>query len=169
MDPDPDPTAHATPASEAWNEVVVEVFRLNGALLASGDAMVRDLGLTSARWQVLGAILLAPQALTVAGIAREMGLTRQGVQRTVNDLLAEGMLRLAENPQHRRARLVLATPSGRRAYAAAMDRQHRWMQRVAPGLDPARIRETRDALRRFRTRLEAAGDPAAALRSDILP
>ena len=41
-------------------DLVLDVFRLNGALLASGDTLVKDLGLTSARWQVLGAIALSP-------------------------------------------------------------------------------------------------------------
>ena len=43
----------------ALTGLVIEVFRLNGDLLAAGDALVGDLGLTSARWQVLGAIALS--------------------------------------------------------------------------------------------------------------
>ena len=47
-------------------DVIIGVFRLNGALLVCGDALVADLGLTSARWQVLGAIALSPVPLPVA-------------------------------------------------------------------------------------------------------
>jgi DNA-binding MarR family transcriptional regulator len=69
------------------------VFRLNGALLVSGDALVGDLGLTSARWQVLGAIALSPVPLPVAHLARNMGLTRQAVQRSVDEMRHDGLVR----------------------------------------------------------------------------
>lgn len=85
---------------------------MNGDLLAAGDALVGDLGLTSARWQVLGAIALSPVPLPVAHIARNMGLTRQAVQRLVDDMRADGFVRLEPNPHHRRAMLVLATERG---------------------------------------------------------
>ena len=48
-----------TPEAVLLTRLVLELFRLNGRLLAAGDAMTRDLGLTSARWQVLGAVRLA--------------------------------------------------------------------------------------------------------------
>ena len=70
----------------ALNGLILDVFRLNGDLLAAGDILVGDLGLSSARWQVLGAIALSPVPLPVAHIARNMGLTRQAVQRVVDDM-----------------------------------------------------------------------------------
>ncbi|KMO09704.1 MarR family transcriptional regulator, partial [Methylobacterium indicum] len=82
------------------------MFRLNGDLLTAGDALVDDLGLTSARWQVLGAVALSPVPLPVAHIARNMGLTRQAVQRVVDDLHEVGFVRIDPNPHHRRAHLV---------------------------------------------------------------
>src|SRR5437016_12492641 len=93
--------------TEALTELMLEVFRLNGRLLASGDRLVADIGLSSARWQVLGAIALAGPHLPVAHIARNMGLTRQAVRRLVNELAADGLVAFATNPHHRRARLVL--------------------------------------------------------------
>ena len=71
------------PASSALTDLILEVFQLNGRLLAAGDALVRDLGLTSARWQVLGAAAMSTVPLPVAYIARNMGQTRQSVQRIV--------------------------------------------------------------------------------------
>ena len=91
----------------AITELILETFRLNGRLLAAGDALVRDLGLTSARWQVLGAVAMSPVPLPVSHIARNMGLSRQGVQRVADELEARGIVRFAPNPHHRRARLVL--------------------------------------------------------------
>jgi hypothetical protein len=66
--------------SETLSDLIIEIFRINGRLLAAGDRLVADLGLTSARWQVIGAIAIAGQPQTVPAIARTMGLTRQAVQ-----------------------------------------------------------------------------------------
>ncbi|MGA9320678.1 MAG: helix-turn-helix domain-containing protein, partial [Xanthobacteraceae bacterium] len=96
----------------AITDLVLETFRLNGRLLAAGDALVGDLGLTSARWQVLGAIALSAVPLSVAQIARNMGLTRQAVQRLANEMQGDGLVRFAPNPHHQRAKLVLLTPAG---------------------------------------------------------
>ena len=41
-------------ADGAGTELVLDVFRLNGLLLAAGDHLTAGEGLTAARWQVLG-------------------------------------------------------------------------------------------------------------------
>jgi DNA-binding MarR family transcriptional regulator len=138
----------------AVTELILETFRLNGRLLASGDALVADLGLTSARWQVLGAIALSPAPLTIAQIARNMGLARQSVQRLVNDMAGDGLLRLEANPHHRRARLVELTARGRSAYGRASQRQEPWAQRLAEGVSKARIAAAAALLKTVRGRLE---------------
>jgi DNA-binding MarR family transcriptional regulator len=107
---------------EILTEIVLEVFRLNGDLVALGDALTADIGLTSARWQVMGAVALASAPLTIAQAARNMGLTRQSVRRIANELAAEGFIRFAPNPHHQRAKLVELTAKGRSAYAAATGR-----------------------------------------------
>src|SRR5215831_3423233 len=89
--------ANPAPLNDAVTRLILQVFRLNGRLLAAGDRLVEDLGLTSARWQVLGAISVARTPQPVAHIARSMGLTRQAVQRTVNELAASGLLDFAPN------------------------------------------------------------------------
>ena len=78
----------------------------------------RSIGLTSARWQVLGAIAYAQQPLTVPQIARRMGLTRQSVHTTASRLLADGMVELVPNEDHRRSPLVRLTE--RNAYRTSL-------------------------------------------------
>ena len=102
-------------------DLIVETFRLNGELLTAGDILVADLRLTSARWQVLGAIGLSPAALPVAHLARNMGLSRQSVQRLVNEMTNANLVRLVPNPHHKRAMLVVMTDEGTAAFAAAME------------------------------------------------
>ena len=112
-----------TPAGDAFTAVVLEVFRLNGALLAAGNTLCEGTGLTSARWQVLGAIAMRASPLTVAQIARAMGLTRQSVQRLVDELQQEGVVERVADPEHRRARPVRLTERGAALYAEMRRRQ----------------------------------------------
>ena len=143
---------------EAITDLVLETFRLNGRVLASGDALVADLGLTSARWQVLGAIALSPVPLSVAQIARNMGLTRQAVQRLANEMQTDGLVRFAPNPHHQRAKLVLLTAGGKTAFAAAMKRQSAWATDLGSGLNAREIEAAAATLRSIRQRLDDRTD-----------
>lgn len=144
--------------SEAITELILEVFRLNGRLLAAGDALVADIGLTSARWQVLGAIALSPAPLPVAHVARNMGLTRQAVQRLVNEMVGDGLLRLGPNPHHQRAKLIHLTDAGRSAYEAAMKRQGPWSAEIAAGVNVGQIETAITTLRSLRRRLDTSSE-----------
>ena len=88
-----------TPAGEALTELMLDLFRLNSLILTAGDRLVAPLGLTSARWQILGAIVAAKNPQPVAWLARDLGANRQNVQRIVNDLRNEGLV--AFKPRHR--------------------------------------------------------------------
>jgi DNA-binding MarR family transcriptional regulator len=139
--------------ADMTTELVLEIFRLNGELIAMGDALVGELGLTSARWQVMGAIALAETPLPIAQIARNMGLTRQAVQRVANELEGEGFLRFAPNPNHQRAKLVLLTRKGETAYAAAMTRWEPKAQALGGGSAVKDIETSLATLRRIRQRM----------------
>src|ERR1700726_5361253 len=102
-----------TPAGEALTNLMLDLFRLSSRLLTVGDRLAAGLGLTSARWQILGAITSAERPQPVAWLARDLGGNRQNVQRIVNDLQKMGFVALEENPHHRRASLVVLTDKGR--------------------------------------------------------
>jgi DNA-binding MarR family transcriptional regulator len=144
-----------TPEGEAATELVLETFRANGRLLAAGDLLAANEGLTSARWQVIGAIALAEQALTVPQIARRMGLTRQSVQASVNRLRADGLLDAEPNPDHGRSPLITLTASGRATYAALDRRQIRWINELAEDIAVADLVTAFRVLTRLTERLEA--------------
>src|ERR1700728_4287078 len=96
-----------TPAGTALTNVILDLFRLNSRILIAGDRLVAGLGLTSARWQILGAITQADRPQPVAWLARDLGANRQNVQRIVNDLVQDGLIDFKPNPHHRRAQLVM--------------------------------------------------------------
>jgi DNA-binding MarR family transcriptional regulator len=147
-----------TKRQTALTSLIIEVFKLNGSLLAAGDLLVGDLGLSSARWQVLGAIDGSQVPLPVAHLARNMGLTRQAVQRSVDEMKGDGFVRLVDNPHHRRAMLVVMTEKGEAAYKAALDRQSRWAETIARDLSPEEMTGAATILRELQRRLdEGAG------------
>jgi DNA-binding MarR family transcriptional regulator len=111
-------------AGEALSRLVVQTFRLDGALTAAGDALARPAGQTSARWRVLAAV--EQQPLTVAQIARAWSLARQSVQRIADALEHDGLVSYADNPGHRRAKLVQLTPAGANALAQIQAAQQAW-------------------------------------------
>jgi DNA-binding MarR family transcriptional regulator len=143
-----------TPAGAALTELILEVFRLNGRLLVAGDRLVAPLGLTSARWQVLGAIAFAAMPQPVSWLARSMGLNRQGVQRLVNEMSADGLVELRPNPHHRRAHLVVLTKRGREAYEAAARLQAPWVTALAKGFGSGEIAAALRVASTLRLRLE---------------
>jgi DNA-binding MarR family transcriptional regulator len=96
---------------ELLSAAAITTFRLNGQFLALAEELARPAGLTAAWWQVLG------EPLPVAGIAREMGITRQSVQRVADILAERGLAQYLPNPAHRRAKLLTPTEQGRDAIA----------------------------------------------------
>jgi DNA-binding MarR family transcriptional regulator len=131
----------------------VETFRFHGALLALGNRLCAGTGLTSARWQVLAAIALGGP-LTVAQIARPLGLTRQSVQRLVDELETAGIVRRTAHPESRRARPVALTPAGAAAYAEVERRERPWVTRAAAGVPRSSLATTLRVLRALRERVE---------------
>ncbi len=140
-----------TPSAEAFTKLVLEIFQFHGRLLASGDQLSKELGLSSALWQVLGAISQGP--LPVAQIARNMGLTRQSVQRTANVLKNKGFVEFHDNPDHKRAKLVLLTKQGVTVLEKVSRLQVAWANRIAKGLDKKEIISATRTIKKIHSRL----------------
>ncbi|WP_314242734.1 MarR family winged helix-turn-helix transcriptional regulator [Streptomyces kutzneri] len=138
------------------------VFRLNGQFLAVSEELAKPAGLTAAWWQVLGAVLREP--LPVAGIARNMGITRQSVQRIADLLVAKGLAEYAPNPAHRRAKLLRPTEEGRAAVDRIGPGHAALAARLTAELGDTAFVETVRVLERLATALDAleAAAPSAA-------
>jgi DNA-binding MarR family transcriptional regulator len=147
-----------TPAGDALTDLILDLFRLNSRMLAAGDRLVADLGLTSARWQILGAIVAAERPQPVAWLARDLGANRQNVQRIVNDLHKEGLVAFEANPHHQRAQLVVLTDKGRQTFDAALRLQGPWADRLADGLSVADINTMHSVIMALRRKLEGDAD-----------
>ena len=123
-------------------------------MLAAGDRLVARLGLTSARWTILGAIVQADRPQPVAWLARDLGAHRQNVQRIINELHKEGLVAFEANPHHRRAQLVVLTDKGKRAFEAAMDSQAPWINRLSDGLSEKEMQTVQRVITALRKKLE---------------
>jgi DNA-binding MarR family transcriptional regulator len=141
-----------TPAAHAFSELIIEVFRLNRLLLDAGDALTSPVGLTSARWQVLGVVEHGPTS--VANVARTMGLTRQNVQQIADDLAEAGLVTYRPNPHHRRAKLIVLTTEGAAALAYVTAQQAIWANAIGADHDPTALLAALTTLRVLRETLE---------------
>ena len=138
-------------------KVILEIFRANGRAIAFGDAMTKDIGLTSARWQAMGAVADTPHDVTVSTIARLMGLQRQSVQRVVDALEADGIVTLEPNPHHKTAKVVRLTPHGQALYREATRRQVKWVNALATTLKDHDLSGVLGFLRALRAELGDEG------------
>ncbi|MGW7662855.1 MarR family winged helix-turn-helix transcriptional regulator [Streptomyces sp. NPDC054756] len=62
--------------------------------------------------------------LTVPSMGRTLAVSRQFVQRTVNEAAERGLVESVPNPAHRRSSLIRLTDAGRRAITAVLAREH---------------------------------------------
>ena len=143
-----------TPGGSVLTGVVLDLFRLNSLLATAGDRLVAGLGLTSARWQILGAVAAAEYPQPVAWLARDMGANRQNVQRIINDLHEQGLVAFETNPHHKRAQHVVLTDKGKQTFDAAMRLQAPWINDLSDGLSPKDIQTFHYVIRALRQKLE---------------
>ncbi|MEV4169323.1 MarR family transcriptional regulator [Nonomuraea sp. NPDC049709] len=133
-------------------------FRLYGQFLHVAEGLARPVGMTAAWWQVLGAVLREP--LPVAGIARAMGMTRQGVQRIADLLVERGLAEYRPNPAHRRAKLLQPTAAGREAIAKIVPAHQAFADRLVAELGVEGARECLEAVQRLSAALDHLSDPS---------
>ena len=144
------------------NDLVLDIFWLNGFFLDAADRLTAGTGLTTARWQVLGAVLHEP--LTVAAIARNMGLARQSVQRTADLLVEQGLCEYSPNPAHRRAKLLSPTDRGLDSLRRLGPRASAWSKRVRESVGDGVIHAAAVSVRELMSAL--ASDEARLLGDD---
>jgi DNA-binding MarR family transcriptional regulator len=126
--------AYKTNEAAVLSDLMISIFRVNARLLEKGDHLVAPLELTSARWQVLGAVALAATPLSTPQIAEAMGISRQGAQKQLNRMLDEGLFEVQANPRHLRSPLYALTEQGRHKFEQAMRLQSAWAANLAEGL-----------------------------------
>lgn len=131
----------------AITELLLAIFLVNGRLIRAGDNLLEDLGLTGARWQVLGAIKDTPK--TVAQIARKYESSRQGVLWIVQSLLKEGFVEYVDNPDHKRSKLLVLTEHGQQTYNEIDRRQRKWSNEIGAAFSLEEVQLTTQCIHRL--------------------
>ncbi|MEU2600087.1 MarR family winged helix-turn-helix transcriptional regulator [Streptomyces hirsutus] len=78
--------------------------------------------------------------MTVPQMGRAQAISRQFVQRMVNDAAARGLVESTPNPAHQRSSLIRLTDRGRAAITAAVAREHAVLREVGGDLTDADLR-----------------------------
>ena len=91
--------------------------------------------------------LLGP--LTVPQIAQMRPTSRQRMQRLADELAAEGLVRFADNPKHRRSKLVQLTPMGVTRYREMSARLLAIASTMGDALGEADIRKATQLVRQL--------------------
>jgi DNA-binding MarR family transcriptional regulator len=142
------------PDASKTGKLIYEILRLYGRLIASGDALVDDLGLTSARWMVLGTVQGHCDPLTVSELARIIGQSRQSIQRLANEMLDDGLIVFSANPVHRRAHLLLLTEKGKSIADEVEQRRIAWTQGLAAQISNQKLSAAIEILAELRGALD---------------
>jgi DNA-binding MarR family transcriptional regulator len=131
------------------------VARLHGRT-RSAFAPARDgTGLSDMEATVLVAVVAAHQSPTVPQIGRSLGHPRQVIQRAANSLVEAGLIELADNPDHKRASLLLPTAAGNEVQHRANARANGIAESLMRVLSREQVREATTLLTQIRGGIEA--------------
>lgn len=140
------------------DKLVISIFQLNGTLLAAGDKITAPFGITSARWQILGALAFNQNALTIPRVAQYMGLSRQAVIKQMKLLAADGLVQSQSNEAHKRSELWSLTSEGQAKYSNVMSSQRIQAKQWRKGLTHAELSECIRILKSFEKSIEQASE-----------
>jgi DNA-binding MarR family transcriptional regulator len=144
--------------------IVDNLVHLWAAFRKRGDQWARSAGLTYNQWQLMAAASRGPK--TVPQLARRMGLARQTVQRTADQLVKKHLLLYQKNPDHLRSPHVIVSEKGQETLThielgMSKSRAH-FVQSQGMKIDELKAAET--VLRKFRE----FTDPKAPLGDTLL-
>ena len=123
---DPVEASRARWVEQGWGDAapgmaaVVSVMRAEQIFLRRATDLLRPLGLTFARYQVLGMVRwLGP--LTLGAVGHRLWITPATVTNAIDRLEGAGLVRRLSHPTDARATLVEITPKGGRTFDKAVE------------------------------------------------
>lgn len=135
------------------------VYRLHGSLRSLFAGPNANTGLVLLEALALGSIHNAGTPPTVSEIGRELGFSRQSVQRAVNKLVELGLARSLANPRHKKAPVFIATKAGAERMALVQAPSRQLAADLAPHFDDTRTQQLIDELDDLLAAIRACGQP----------
>ncbi|MEV4062779.1 MarR family winged helix-turn-helix transcriptional regulator [Nonomuraea dietziae] len=130
------------PGAEELTDRLVEVFDLVGPLYRRAQRKVEQdapiEGLSVGVRAVLN-MLREHGPMTVPQMGRAQALSRQFVQRMINDAAARHLVEFVPNPAHKRSSLIRLTEQGRAAITAVIDRERAVLGQLGGDLSDAEV------------------------------
>lgn len=131
--------AHGWAGAADGMAAVTSVFRAQQIYLARIDALLRPLGLTFARYEVLMLLLFSRAgSLPLSKVGARLQVHPTSVTNAVNRLADQGLISREAHPTDRRTTLAQITPAGRRLAQKATAAVNAGVFED-PGLDPSAV------------------------------
>ncbi|MEA5627986.1 MarR family winged helix-turn-helix transcriptional regulator [Nostoc sp. UHCC 0251] len=150
-------TVNRTPAGQAIENLIVEIVATFFLLRAEG----MQIGVVSSSgegyWSVLR-LLKVNGAQTVPQLARYRYVPRQSVQKLANEMLADGVIELVNNPAHKRSKLLRLTPKGEAVFQELSDRIAALSETLAKQRDTAQLENAVSVIKHLHEQLRAMLD-----------
>lgn len=113
-----------------------------------------DVGVTAAMRSVMESVATSGPR-TVPDIAAEKHVSRQHIQKNVDELIQIGLVRAQPNPAHKRSVLIALTPEGDRLFASMKAAEIQLLEQVVATLPADALIQAKDSLATFRRNLES--------------
>lgn len=142
--------AHGWEDAAAGMAAITSVMRAQQILLGRVDRVLRPLGLTFARYEVLMLLTFSREgALALSKIGSRLQVHPASVTNAIDRLEAQGLVRRAPHPSDRRATLAEITDAGRALALKATDALNEQVF-SRPGLAPGRVEQLVSLLEELR-------------------
>jgi DNA-binding MarR family transcriptional regulator len=145
--------ASHSPAAVAMQDLMLETIATFFLLRAAGKRIGAVTAADGGYWGVLRS-LKWQGAQTVPQIARSRPVSRQHIQKLANDMVADGVVELIENPAHHRSKLLRLTPKGETVLQDMSDRIALAAQELSADMDLEDLQVAVTTLRRLRENLK---------------
>lgn len=146
-----------TPAGQVIEDLIIEIVATFFLLRAEGMRIGVVSSSGEGYWSVLR-MLKVNGAQTVPQIARYRYVPRQSVQKLANEMLADGVIELVNNPAHKRSKLLRLTSKGEAVFAEMSDRIAAVSETLAAQGDADQLQNAVTVVRHLHEQLRAMLD-----------
>jgi DNA-binding MarR family transcriptional regulator len=142
-----------TTAGETMQELMIETISAFFLLRAVGKRIGAVTAADGGYWGMLRSLKLAG-AQTVPQIARSRPVSRQHIQKLANEMIAEGVIELVDNPAHQRSKLLQLTTKGEAVFQEITDRIAQEAEDFAQDMDVTELQISVKVLRQLGEKLK---------------
>jgi DNA-binding MarR family transcriptional regulator len=130
-------------------EVIWETRRLFQSLALKSNELLQPQGINASMRAVLE-FLDREEPQTVPQMAKARDVSRQHIQKIVNELLKEKLVEIIQNPAHKRSSLIQRTKQGKKCFNELKQREEQLFKEMARSFSDKDLHSTALTLRSLR-------------------